>query len=57
MSAAGQDTSPDTHSTATFLTALVTGIITMTVYTLLFFLLRGKFQRVYQPRTLLAPES
>jgi hypothetical protein len=56
MSAAGADTSDNSHTTATFLAALVTAGITMTVYTALFIVLRGKFQRVYQPRTLLAPE-
>jgi hypothetical protein len=32
-------------------------VITFTVYTVIFWLLHSRFQGVYQPRTLLAPES
>jgi hypothetical protein len=57
MSAAAEaDTTTNTYSTPTFLSALVTGLITFTVYTVLFWLLHSRFQKVYQPRTLLAPE-
>jgi hypothetical protein len=54
--AAEEDTTNNTHSTATFLSALVTGLVTFAVYTFLFWLLHSRFQKVYQPRTLLAPE-
>ncbi|KZT52528.1 DUF221-domain-containing protein [Calocera cornea HHB12733] len=57
MSATNQDTSNSTHSTSTFVSALVVGLIVAGVYLAVFFLLHAKNKRIYQSRTLLAPEG
>jgi hypothetical protein len=57
MSATGKDTS--TSTTSSFVSALVVAGITIGVLTALWLALhsRQNLRRVYQPRTLLAPES
>ncbi|KAI5480450.1 AMP deaminase [Pseudohyphozyma bogoriensis] len=44
-------------STQTFVTALVTGLITCAVYLTIFMVLRTRFRRIYAPRTFIPPPS
>ncbi|EJU00089.1 DUF221-domain-containing protein [Dacryopinax primogenitus] len=57
MSATGQNTSNTTNNTNSFISALVIGLVVAGVYLVVFFLLHAKNRRVYQSRTLVAPEG